>query len=760
MLTDLAARKVAAPPLRGRARAGRPGLHRRRQDRRQRRRPWARPRPRRRSSRARVATLGRGGSDLTATLLGRALSAQRDLALEGRPGAAHRRSTGRPRRARHPAAARARGGRAGLLRRQGAAPARAHPGRRPLDPGLRPAVRRRRRRRAPRSRRAARSISTRSRRSPRPAGRRCSPSRATACWACRASRRAPSRRCTTRASASRSSRSRRRSSRSASPCPRGRRGARAIGSPRSSAIRSRAGRSTASSSRSGPRDGGGGRHRHGGPPGHRGARVRRAGRGRASTSSPSRRARRSSTSRSSWRPRTRRPRSGRSTAPSSSSKIGGGAATRAAHTDAVLLGFGQIGRTLAEIMAQGNGGKNGTGGQRQSQAAPGRRHRSPRLRLRAQRPVRRGRWRRSSAAKKAGEVAGRRRRAARRAAADALAVAGRARAQRSDAGRRHRRRDARRSSGRRSARGWTSCSPTSGRSRASRADSEALTALAERAGRRIFTEATVGAGLPIFDTLPQARRVGRSRAQDRRLPVGHARLRADRGGARAVLLRGARGARWSSATPSRIRATICRAPTSGRKALILGRLLDFAGEPGRRRGRVAGAGRAAALPRDAFLARLADVDADWSRRAAAAKAKGATLRYVASVTKDRISVGLQVVDRAEPVLRPQGDRQPGRLHDRRATQEPAGHHRPRRRPGRHGRRRAQRHAPRQRLTACQRPPNHRAAQNDRVERRRALPAGAHRGRIGTLLGFQSKKTGGRGLPFSAAQVLSFRCLVA
>src|SRR3954447_5534277 len=41
------------------------------------------------------------------------------------------------------------------------------------------------------------------------------------------------------------------------------------------------------------------------------------------------------------------------------SKIGGGAATRAAHTDAVLLGFGQIGRALAKIMAQGQGGKNG-----------------------------------------------------------------------------------------------------------------------------------------------------------------------------------------------------------------------------------------------------------------------------------------------------------------------------------------------------------------------------------------------------------------
>ena len=54
------------------------------------------------------------------------------------------------------------------------------------------------------------------------------------------------------------------------------------------------------------------------------------------------------------------------------------------------------------------------------------------------------------------------------------------------------------------------------------------------------------------------------------------------------------------------------------------------------------------LPRDAFVARLADMDADWAKRAAAAKAKGATLRYVASVTKTKIAVGLQVVDPSSP----------------------------------------------------------------------------------------------------------------
>ena len=64
-LTDLAARKRLQPLVAAGKVPVVPGLHRQRQDRRRRGR-------RRREERA-VATLGRGGSDLTATLLGRAL---------------------------------------------------------------------------------------------------------------------------------------------------------------------------------------------------------------------------------------------------------------------------------------------------------------------------------------------------------------------------------------------------------------------------------------------------------------------------------------------------------------------------------------------------------------------------------------------------------------------------------------------------------------------------------------------------------------
>ena len=96
-----------------------------------------------------------------------------------------------------------------------------------------------------------------------------------------------------------------------------------------------------------------------------------------------------------------------------------------------------------------------------------------------------------------------------------------------------------------------------------RAESEALAALAERAGRRILTEATVGAGLPIFDTYRKLVESG-----DRVLKIegclsgtlGFVLTEVGSGRSFSAALA---QARWSSATPSPIRATISRASTSG-----------------------------------------------------------------------------------------------------------------------------------------------------------------------------------------------------
>ena len=85
-----------------------------------------------------------------------------------------------------------------------------------------------------------------------------------------------------------------------------------------------------------------------------------------------------------------------------------------------------------------------------------------------------------------------------------------------------------------------------------------------------------------------------------------------------------------------------------RKALILGRLLGFTGELDdiALESLVPESARRLSL-RD-FLARLEEYDADWDRRAKDARDAGRVLRYVASVTRRRVEVGLQAVDASSP----------------------------------------------------------------------------------------------------------------
>ncbi len=243
------------------------------------------------------------------------------------------------------------------------------------------------------------------------------------------------------------------------------------------------------------------------------------------------------------------------------SKIGGGAAARAAHTDAVLLGFGQIGRALAKIMAQGNGKSGKTTAQEIASCAWSRAidrrgfvfdPNGPPPRVVAA----------LSAAKETGQVARRGAgRAAPRAPADALAALAE-----------HALGDPilvdvtadestpliRQALGAGMDVVLANKRPISG----PRAESEALAALAESAGRRLLTEATVGAGLPIFDTHRKLVESGDRVLKIEGLPLGDARLRADRGREGAARSPRRSAARWSSATPSPTRATTCRASTS------------------------------------------------------------------------------------------------------------------------------------------------------------------------------------------------------
>src|SRR2546421_612176 len=177
---------------------------------------------------------------------------------------------------------------------------------------------------------------------------------------------------------------------------------------------------------------------------------------------------------------------------------------------------------------------------------------------------------------------------------------------------------------------------------------DALRAAAQTHGRRLLHEATVGAGLPIIDTYQKLVDSGDRVSKIEGCPsgtLGYLFGELGRGTRFSAALRGAIAKGYPEPDP--------REDLSGmdvaRKALILGRLLGFAGElqdiaveslvP-------AGGER---LPLGEFLRRLEEYDAPWEKRVAAAAARHGVLRYRAIVTPRRIRVGLVVVDASSPM---------------------------------------------------------------------------------------------------------------
>src|SRR5216684_619216 len=175
-----------------------------------------------------------------------------------------------------------------------------------------------------------------------------------------------------------------------------------------------------------------------------------------------------------------------------------------------------------------------------------------------------------------------------------------------------------------------------------------LRAAAQAHGRRLLHEATVGAGLPIIDTYQKLVESGDRVSKIEGCPsgtLGYLFGELGRGATFSQALEGAITKGYPEPDP--------REDLSGmdvaRKALILGRLLGFPGElddiaveslvPD-------GAGR---LKLDRFLASLEQFDAAWAKRVAAARARGGVLRYRAIVTRKSIRVGLVVVDASSPM---------------------------------------------------------------------------------------------------------------
>jgi aspartokinase/homoserine dehydrogenase 1 len=180
-----------------------------------------------------------------------------------------------------------------------------------------------------------------------------------------------------------------------------------------------------------------------------------------------------------------------------------------------------------------------------------------------------------------------------------------------------------------------------------KAERDHLLAVAEAHGRRVRFEATVGAGLPILDTY---RKLVDSGDKVQKIEgcvsgtLGFLFTEISDGKPFSKALRAAVQKGFTEPDP---RDDLSGADVA-RKALILGRLLGFTGEPGDVTVESLVPEEARGLTRDQFLERLESWDAAWAHRAASARSKHAVLRYVVSVTRSKIRVGLQAVNGGTP----------------------------------------------------------------------------------------------------------------
>jgi aspartokinase/homoserine dehydrogenase 1 len=178
--------------------------------------------------------------------------------------------------------------------------------------------------------------------------------------------------------------------------------------------------------------------------------------------------------------------------------------------------------------------------------------------------------------------------------------------------------------------------------------SNALWQTARARGRRILHEATVGAGLPIIDTYHKLFESGDRVNRIEGLlsgTLGYVLSQVSEGVPFSKAVRTAAAKGYTEPDP--------RDDLSGmdvaRKALILGRLLGYGGELGESGVESLVPDWGLTLTRERFLERLPELDADWKSRVRAASAQSSVLRYVASVTADEVTVGVQAVPSRSPL---------------------------------------------------------------------------------------------------------------
>ncbi|HYC52753.1 MAG TPA: cystathionine gamma-synthase [Gemmatimonadaceae bacterium] len=166
--------------------------------------------------------------------------------------------------------------------------------------------------------------------------------------------------------------------------------------------------------------------------------------------------------------------------------------------------------------------------------------------------------------------------------------------------------------------------------------------VARRGGRTILHEATVGAGLPVLDTLRKLGEAGDRVRSIEGCPSGTLGFlfgELGRGEAFSVALRRAVALGYTEPDP--------RVDLSGldvaRKALILARAIGFRGDISDIRVESLVPIEAASISLEQFLDRAEECDQNWAQRINAERRKGRVLRYRAHVTPNSVVVGLTPV---------------------------------------------------------------------------------------------------------------------
>jgi aspartokinase/homoserine dehydrogenase 1 len=162
-------------------------------------------------------------------------------------------------------------------------------------------------------------------------------------------------------------------------------------------------------------------------------------------------------------------------------------------------------------------------------------------------------------------------------------------------------------------------------------------------GRRMLHEATVGAGLPIIDTINKLQESGDEILRIEGCPsgtLGYLFSEIGLGTPFSVALRAAMELGYTEPDP--------REDLSGmdvaRKALILGRLIGFEGELDQVDVESLVPEAYRDIPAAEFLARLEELDPVWQARVDTARERDTVLRYRATVAPGKAYVGLVAVD--------------------------------------------------------------------------------------------------------------------